>query len=76
MRIYFLLQITMKRRPKRRKLVRQPQAILVGNSGKISRDNRLCQLRMTKKNKTSVMEQELEKSAKVQHINPSGGKME
>jgi hypothetical protein len=31
---------------------------------------------MTKKNKTSVMEQELEKSAKVQHINPSGGKME
>ena len=64
MRISFR-QVVMKRWPKRQKPARQAQAILVGNSGKVSRDNRLCHLRMTKKYKTALLEQEREKSAKV-----------
>ena len=55
----------MKRRRKRRKAVLQPQVTLIGNSGKICRDNRLCRLRMTKKYKTFLMEQEYEKRTKV-----------
>ena len=51
----------MTRRPKRRKPARQPQVFLVGNSGKVRRDKRLRQLRMTKKYKTFLMEQEREK---------------
>ena len=66
MRISHQWQIIMKRRPKRRKLAaRQPQVFLVGNSGKVRRDIRLHQLRMTKKYKTFLMEQERETSAKV-----------
>jgi hypothetical protein len=55
----------MKKRPKRRKPAKQPQAILVGNSGRISRDNRLRQLHMTKKYKNFLTEQEREKNATV-----------
>ena len=55
----------MKRRPKRRKPARQPQVFLVGNSGKVRRDKRLRQLRMTKKYKIFLVEQEREKRAKV-----------
>lgn len=55
----------MKKYPKRRKTPSEPQVILVGNSGRISCDSRLCRLRMTKKFKNFLMEQESEESEKV-----------
>ena len=55
----------MKRRRKQRKPSLQPQVILVGNSGSICRNDRLCRLRMTKKYKNFLLEQENEKNAKV-----------
>ncbi|CAB3998738.1 Divergent AAA region [Paramuricea clavata] len=58
----------MKRCRKRRKPSLQPQVILVGNSGRICQDNRLCRLRMTKKYKNFLMEQEKEKNAKISEM--------
>ena len=55
----------MKKCPKRRRTPSEPQVILVGNSGRINRDSRLCRLRMTKKFKDFLMEQEYEESEMV-----------
>ena len=55
----------MKKRPKRRRTLTEPQVILVGNYGEITRDSRLSRLRMTKKYKNFLKKQEYEESKKV-----------
>lgn len=55
----------MKKRPKRRRTLCEPQVILVGNYGRITRDSRLSRLRMTKKYKNLLKQQEYEESKKV-----------
>ncbi|XP_028407624.1 uncharacterized protein LOC114530234 isoform X3 [Dendronephthya gigantea] len=49
----------MKKRQKRR-LVTKPQLFLVGNSGEVKQDHRLCRLHMAKKSKKITVEQENE----------------